>query len=442
MDVLMSQLVSEAVMRQKIHNVDRNDIEKALNIVADFIKDKKRIIYGGTAINMLLPQEDRFYDEYEIPDYDFFTPRAIQDSVQLSTALRRHYSHVEIRPSMHVGTFKIFVDFNPVADLTQMKPSVYKAMSKTTVESDEGFPILSPLLLKLGIFIELSRPHGDVTRWEKVNKRFQLLQKHYPVSSSLHICNSCSLDDSSDKNNMSKVWQATFGIISSQKCILSGAIITRIYEAIMGSKSVKRAVNKFNRECDAPLEVIHTDAKNCAELIKTHLHIMFPRMKLSIDENNSIGEYIDTYYTIRRGNSVVCVIYQTTACHGFHSVQVGSSPLYVASLETALSFSIPQILTESMYWTTQGLMCLCDRWIQDRSKWEKYSKRKNGFNLLALDCLGYQERKIDIIRKKFEKRQKYLNQKKDNEYYNTFFTVYANQDLSALPISMDDESEK
>ena len=46
----------------------------SLGIVEDFLEDHRVMCYGGTAINNLLPAEDRFYDyEYDVPDYDFFS---------------------------------------------------------------------------------------------------------------------------------------------------------------------------------------------------------------------------------------------------------------------------------------------------------------------------------------------------------------------------------
>ena len=44
-----------------------------LQVVESFMKRKKRICYGGTAINSILPKEKQFYNyDIDIPDYDFF----------------------------------------------------------------------------------------------------------------------------------------------------------------------------------------------------------------------------------------------------------------------------------------------------------------------------------------------------------------------------------
>ena len=48
------------IVVEKINNPEIQDIIK---IVEDFLKKTKRICYGGTAINNILPLEDQFYDK-------------------------------------------------------------------------------------------------------------------------------------------------------------------------------------------------------------------------------------------------------------------------------------------------------------------------------------------------------------------------------------------
>ena len=46
-----------------------------------------------------------------------------------------------------------------------------------------GILYAPPNFLRMAMYLELSRPAGDVSRWEKVLKRLILLNKHYPLSS-------------------------------------------------------------------------------------------------------------------------------------------------------------------------------------------------------------------------------------------------------------------
>ena len=72
-----------AILRQAVDSVDqiegeellRNpEVKEIITIVEDFLRKKKLVCYGGTAINALLPSDDQFYDPaVELPDYDFFS---------------------------------------------------------------------------------------------------------------------------------------------------------------------------------------------------------------------------------------------------------------------------------------------------------------------------------------------------------------------------------
>ena len=99
------------------------DIQKIIKVVEDFIKRKNLICYGGTAINNILPIEDQFYNkDVEIPDYDFFSPNALDDAKDLAnTYYKLGFDDVEAKSGQHHGTFKVFVNYIPVADITHLQ---------------------------------------------------------------------------------------------------------------------------------------------------------------------------------------------------------------------------------------------------------------------------------------------------------------------------------
>ena len=94
----------------------QSDLIRDVNtIVEQFIREKKLICYGGTAINNILPMEDQFYDkDVDIPDYDFFSINAVNDAKELADIyLSKGYSDVEAKSGVHKGTYKVFVNFKP-----------------------------------------------------------------------------------------------------------------------------------------------------------------------------------------------------------------------------------------------------------------------------------------------------------------------------------------
>ena len=102
--------------------VGNSDVKEILKIVEQFIINKKLICYGGTAINNILPKSVQFYNkDVEIPDYDFFSPNAMDDSKELADIYYNSgYIDVEAKAGMHYGTYKVFVNFIPIADITQL----------------------------------------------------------------------------------------------------------------------------------------------------------------------------------------------------------------------------------------------------------------------------------------------------------------------------------
>ena len=69
---ILRRAVDNAEERAGKRIANSPEIINIIKIVEEFIKSKKLVCYGGTAINNILPQEDQFYNKnLEIPDYDF-----------------------------------------------------------------------------------------------------------------------------------------------------------------------------------------------------------------------------------------------------------------------------------------------------------------------------------------------------------------------------------
>ena len=79
-----------------------------------------------------------------------------------------------------LANFKVFVNYIPVADITQLNNVLFKSLKKDAIEID-GIFYTPPNFLRMSMYLELSRPAGDVSRWEKILKRLILLNKNYPI---------------------------------------------------------------------------------------------------------------------------------------------------------------------------------------------------------------------------------------------------------------------
>jgi hypothetical protein len=147
--------------------------------IETFIRKKQLIGYGGTAINRALPKEVQFYQEIDIPDYDFFSTNAKKDLQELADLLYPTFRPIEVKQSMFKGTYKLFVNYLPLVDMTQIEEELFKNLSLETFQRD-GIQYVPYNYLRMSMHQELSRPLGDLTRWTKVFQRLELLNKYHP----------------------------------------------------------------------------------------------------------------------------------------------------------------------------------------------------------------------------------------------------------------------
>ena len=171
---ILRHAVDETEKLQGRKKVNSKDIQRMLTIVEEFIIKKKLICYGGTAINNILPTYAQFYKrDIEIPDYDFFSANALEDAKELADIYYKEgYTDVEAKSGVHYGTFKIFVNFIPIADITFLHSDVYKSILKDSIQI-AGIKYAPPDYLRMAMYLELSRPAGDVGRWEKILKAYK-----------------------------------------------------------------------------------------------------------------------------------------------------------------------------------------------------------------------------------------------------------------------------
>ena len=181
LELLKNAINIEAKKRGE--RIAKNPVMKdIISVLEKFISDKHLVCYGGTAINNILPPVDQFYNrDLEIPDYDFFSPNAMNDAKALADIYyKQGFSDVEAKAGVHYGTYKVFVNFFQIADVTQLDSRLFSSLKKNAVIKD-GIHYSPPNFLRMAMYLELSRPGGDITRWEKVLKRLNLLNKNYPL---------------------------------------------------------------------------------------------------------------------------------------------------------------------------------------------------------------------------------------------------------------------
>jgi len=381
-------------------NAQNIAVKTVLSIVHDFLTQTKVMCYGGTAINNLLPKADRFYDpKKDIPDYDFFSLTPQIHAMELADKIAKAgYKLVEAKPGMHLGTFKVFADFTGVADITLLEKPLFERLWTESIVKD-SIHYVPPNFLRMSVYLELSRPRGDVSRWTKVYSRISLLNKHYPIV--------CPATD----EEMSEI-------------ILTPDIRNQIEDTMVSNKMVLLGFNasmlqkKRAGEWKLPLDLMVEPAKR-AESSKLFENILSVEGKVSAVEGESVGELLPHYTDILNSQKKVLVrVYETNACHSYHTMGSG---LRIASIPTMLQFFLVSLYTDENARhgiSEQRYICAAQHLLDMAN-----DNAPRRYKLLTpMDCIGKQDSIVDLRVRRGNIYEKLSKNKSSPEFLENFFT--------------------
>ena len=238
--------VDKAEQREGKKSVSTPEIKRMIGVVENFLRSTKCVCYGGTAINNILPKSDQFYNyDAELPDYDFYSKNAMEHAKALADIYcKEGFTEVEAKAGMHHGTFKVFVNFIPIADITQLDTGLFAAISKHAIKID-GIMYAPPNFLRQSMYLELSRPAGDVGRWEKVLKRLILLNKHYPLKAEDCSRRVLQRGMDSDVPDERKLYYSVRDSFVNQGAVFIGGYADALYSRYMPRKQRKLTRKRY-----------------------------------------------------------------------------------------------------------------------------------------------------------------------------------------------------
>jgi hypothetical protein len=348
--------------------------QKIITIVEAFIKKHKCIVYGGTAINNILPKHDQFYDyNYEIPDYDYFTPDPLTLAKELATIYSKQgFDDVEAKSGVHHGTYKVFVNQMGVADITYLHPDLYKMLLKSAI-SKKGILYAPANFLRQSMFLELSRPMGDVSRWEKVLKRLNLLNKHYPL-----IHKKCELQRHfSSRREEPEIFNLVKNTFIKEDVVFIGGYANALY-------SLQTKAPRLENIPD--FDVLAMNPEKTAELIKSVLKRA--GFNVTIQEHPEIGELVSKHYSVSVDNEYVAFIYKPVACHSYNIVEDGNQKLKIGTIDTLLSYYLAFMYADRDYYDENRLLCLSS--VLFKVQQENRLSQKGILKRFGIQCYGEQ----------------------------------------------------
>ena len=407
--------------RKLVHS---EDIQKIIRIVESFIRKNKLVCYGGTAINNILPAADQFYNkDVEIPDYDFFSPKALEHAKALADLYASQgYIDVQAKSGVHHGTFKVYVNFIPVADITVLPLELFKSIQTDGV-SVNGIKYAPPDYLRMAMYLELSRPKGDVSRWEKVLKRLTLLNKNYPMKNPL--CDKIEFMRSFEgsKDDAVAIYNVVKDSAIDQGLVFFGGYASKMYSRYMPS-NYKEKFNNSNPDFD----ILSDDPMMSATIIKERLQDEgFHNIK--VIKRQGIGEIISTHYEIIVGKDTVAFIYKPLACHSYNIIRIKGKKVKIATIDTMLSFYLAFLYANRPYYDHERIYCMSQYLFSVQSK--NRLQQKGVLKRFSLQCIGNQSTLVDMRNEKNKKYEE-LKSKRNTKEYEEWFLMYSPNKIARL----------
>ena len=412
---ILRQAVEESEKEQGAKVANSPEVTKIIQILEAFLVRKKLICYGGTAINNILPKFAQFYDRnVEIPDYDFFSMNALADAKELADIYYQHgYDEVEAKSGMHPGTFKVYVQFLPVADITYLDPVLFESLTREAI-TIAGIRYAPPNYLRMGMFLELSRPNGDVSRWEKVLKRINLLNKFYPLTSE-KPCNTIDFQRhvgvKENKRHAERIYYLVRDSLIDQGVVFLGGYGTVLYSKYM-SESQKRQIEKipdFEVLAETPLQTV--------TIAKDRLHDAgYKHVKLI--QHTGVGEVVPPHIEMVVNGDTVAFVYEPIACHSYNTITIDQKEVNVATIDTMLSFYLAFIYADKPYYDRDRILCMAMYLFHVEQK--NRLEQKGLLKRFSLSCYGKQETVTEIRENKAQKYEELKGAKKSDEYEKWF----------------------
>jgi len=348
------------------------EARKIVDIMERFLRINARIVYGGAAINAHLSPANKFYDpNLYLPDYDFMTPDPLQDCADLIMAFHEEgFTDVEAKFGIHEGTYKIFVNFRAAADITYMPPDLYSRVIRDADVID-GICYANVDFLRMNIYLELSRPAGNVSRWEKVYERLLLLNEEHPMKAGRCTAKplaALSVSRSTTEDN---------GL--HDRIVATGIEQSAIF--LSGAQYLDQGETN-------PDEVVllMTEKPALVSMLKTNLN-------LTEKKYEALGELLPPRVELRAKKRLVAVVFETVACHSYTTLseprgyRLGSMDLLIQMYYAMYFAEIDEYLSVRLQCVIHALIALEQA---RRVEATASGGQIPAHDVFPLDCIGHQ----------------------------------------------------
>lgn len=167
---------------EEIKQIEYNKYKHIYDIAIKYLKTQHVLLYGGTAINDVMPDDLKLYKNNELPDIDVFAV----DALTIAKGMVKYfntlgYQLTSFNDALHENTYRVYVNGLQVTDISMISADVYRRLHRGHVKSaSTGLKIVNPMFLRMSLHLMMSHPY-TAHRWTKIYTRLLNFYKVYPL---------------------------------------------------------------------------------------------------------------------------------------------------------------------------------------------------------------------------------------------------------------------
>lgn len=379
----------EKIVEVKEQELEMMNFEKykgLFELAAKFLSKRRVLLYGGLAIDELMPNALKIYKPNTLPDIDVFTPDAEKLADGLVNMFKRQkYELSSYSEALHPGTYKVFVSGVQVADITQCSNKAFKRLSEGSRISSLGIRVVSPEFLRMSLHKMMSQPN-DAHRWPKVFARLIYFYKVFPVTGCGIRLRSQGRDDDGDGDKKLVMAHLT-KVLEDSKCILFGTReLSWLLQKDIGDQEgvpplqafVESDLADFTRQL-VPKELQHNGLAHSVvyaadEFIPDHVFITF------------------------KGKKVAC-IFQADGCLSFNRHKETN----VANIHTILRIYLSMMLSSYAHFEQMGPYLECYANILTVLQQKSGTSKRKLLQQFVSNCYGPQIGMVTLRRERIKR---------------------------------------
>lgn len=332
-----------------------------------FLLTQRILLYGGLAINELMPKDLRFYEETELPDFDMMAVNGKKVAIKaVSYFKKKGYPFTTMSEALHENTYKVMVSGLAVLDITSVSKDLYKKLEKGSIKTSYDLWTVNTQFLRMSLHTLLSQPM-DIHRWSKVFQRVLAFYQVYPPANTCSWSAQIPSQDPAkilDKELHKKFIKKALPWIKKNKYILFSPDGWLQYLPKQ-NVYVKQLNMLFSSYDSYPTEIL-VDEDNLEKVAEDLYEYIYD--KLTKDEKKLMGKLritkvrdngiLPPHIYIYLGNTALVGIYQTAACLSYNVID--NSTLRVASIQTILRMYLQILLSSNEMLNMDRIECMAN----------------------------------------------------------------------------------